>query len=391
MADLETQRSGRSSSSKAKHPGAAKKRHKGKHSKGKLLREVQEIKELLLSEEMPELTCQMEAEVEDEAFYSRRLRNRFKKCVDLRGVTTDSWTEEHDQALDSFASDASVRVLVVYLDPSTGLRVDFSLPAEQVEEQVAYFIRTEEMVIIEENFESMVHFGSLWGRGMEQLLWHLNGVHVPLVTLSKAWPESIKNNYTANLHRFLTNLTDTRFKLEGKTVLYIPMEALLFKPEVAAKDKELVQRMEVVMIHWTRQIKEVINAQKTLETGESSGPLEEITFWRSRCLDLTGISHQLEKPGVSHVQAILQLCKSTYIPAFCKLTKHIQESSLQAQSNLTFLSLLREPCEEMAGLKPPGRGAQTGPRPQTRPLHLDQLQVLQHPRAAHFSLPQGEQ
>ncbi|KAJ8389317.1 hypothetical protein AAFF_G00121820 [Aldrovandia affinis] len=301
-------------------------------------------------EEAPELSSEME--ISEAVTEGSRLRERFKKCVALRGVTGDSWTEENNQALDKFSSDTSIRTLIVYLDPSTGLQVDYTLPAEQVEEQIAYFIRTEEVFIMEENFERVVHYGRLWCRAMEQLLWFLNGVHVPLVTLSIAWPESIKNNYSANLHRFLTNLTDTRFKLEGKTVLYIPMEALQFKPEVAAKDKELVQRMEVVMIHWTRQIKEVLNAQETLEAGESSGPLEEISFWRSRCLDLTGISHQLEKPGVSHVQAILQLCKSTYIPAFCKLTKHIQESSLQAQSNVTFLSLLREPCEELACLKP---------------------------------------
>lgn len=45
-------------------------------------------------------------------------------------MTSESWTEENDQALDSFAWDASVRFLLVYLDPSTGLRVDMSLPAE---------------------------------------------------------------------------------------------------------------------------------------------------------------------------------------------------------------------------------------------------------------------
>ena len=42
------------------------------------------------------------------------------------------------------------------------------------------------------------------------------------------------------------------------------------------------------MIHWTRQIKEVLNAQDALETAESSGPLEEIEFWNNRCIDLSG-------------------------------------------------------------------------------------------------------
>lgn len=37
---------------------------------------------------------------------------------------------------------------------------------------------------------------------------------------------------------------DTRYKLEGHTVLYIPAEAMNMKPEVVFKDKELVQRLE---------------------------------------------------------------------------------------------------------------------------------------------------
>lgn len=37
---------------------------------------------------------------------------------------------------------------------------------------------------------------------------------------------------------------DTRYKLEGHTVLYIPAEAIKMDPEVVVKDKELVQRLE---------------------------------------------------------------------------------------------------------------------------------------------------
>lgn len=37
---------------------------------------------------------------------------------------------------------------------------------------------------------------------------------------------------------------DTRSKMRGRTVLYIPIEALGITPEVAVKDKALVQRLE---------------------------------------------------------------------------------------------------------------------------------------------------
>ena len=54
------------------------------------------------------------------------------------------------------------------------------------------------------------------------------------------------------------------------------------------QDKELVSRMEATMIHWTRQIKEVLSAQEAVETNENAGPLEEIEFWHNRCVDLSG-------------------------------------------------------------------------------------------------------
>ena len=63
--------------------------------------------------------------------------------------------------------------------------------------------------------------------------------------------------------------------------------------EVAAKQKHLVQRLNSTLIHWTRQIKEVVNNHDNAYNAEVSGPLEEIKFWRSRTVDLSGISEQV--------------------------------------------------------------------------------------------------
>ena len=80
------------------------------------------------------------------------------------------------------------------------------------------------------------------------------------------------------------------------------------------------------MIHWTRQIKELLNNQDAHETSENAGPLEEIAFWRGRCNDLLGISDQLDKPGVKQIVSILTLAKSSYVGPFLKLSKLIQVS-----------------------------------------------------------------
>ena len=42
----------------------------------------------------------------------------------------------------------------------------------------------------------------------------------------------------------MANLTDTRYKMQGKTVLYVPNEGSRLSVEEAAKSKEFVQRLE---------------------------------------------------------------------------------------------------------------------------------------------------
>ncbi|KAK2111219.1 Dynein heavy chain 2, axonemal [Saguinus oedipus] len=249
----------------------------------------------------------------------------------------------------------------------------------QTQKQLVYFIRQVPVPITPENFEATVQFGTVRGPYIPALLRLLSGVFAPQIFANTAWPESIRNHFTSHLHRFLACLTDTRYKLEGHTVLYIPAEAMNVKPEVVVKDKELVQRLETSMIHWTWQIKEVLSAQETVETGENLGPLEEIEFWRNRCMDLSGISKQLVKKGVKHIESILHLAKSSYLAPFVKLAQQIQhnhyhpagkislhktelldsmgakdefDGSRQAQSNLTFLSILKEPYQELAFMKP---------------------------------------
>uniref|UniRef100_F1ST22 Dynein axonemal heavy chain 2 n=1 Tax=Sus scrofa TaxID=9823 RepID=F1ST22_PIG len=269
----------------------------------------------------------------------------------LTGLADATWTEEHSATLEHFAQDPSEPILTIFIDPCVGLKLDLGMPV-QTQNQIVYFIRQAPVPITPENFEATVQFGTVRGSYVPALLRLLSGVFAPQIFTNSTWPESIRNHFASHLHRFLACLTDTRYKLEGHTVLYIPTEAVNLKPEAVVKDKELVQRLETAMVHWTRQIKEVLSAQESVETGENLGPLEEIEFWRNRCTDLSGISKQLVKPGVKHIESILRLAKSSYLAPFMKLAQQIQDGSRQAQSNLTFLSILKEPYQELAHMQP---------------------------------------
>ncbi len=60
-----------------------------------------------------------------------------------------------------------------------------------------------------------------------------------------------------------------------------------------------------------------------MESGDSSGPLEEIEFWRARCEDLSGLTTQLDKPGILKVVKIIERAKSSYLAPFKKLSRQI--------------------------------------------------------------------
>ena len=86
----------------------------------------------------------------------------------------------------------------------------------------------------------------------------------------------------------MASLTDRTYQKNGQTVLYMPVEEFTSAKE-AAQDKDLSQRLESIVIHWTRQIKEVVNNQNMVQHAESSGPGDEIEFWHNRTLSLIHI------------------------------------------------------------------------------------------------------
>nr|XP_020476144.1 LOW QUALITY PROTEIN: dynein heavy chain 2, axonemal [Monopterus albus] len=289
--------------------------------------------------------------MEDDSFKTIRLL--FIHCVNIPGVTEELWTEENERALDQFIVDTSVTSMVVYKDIHLGLRVEYSIPLlEQVVERLFFFRRMPGAIITAETFDTAIQFGMVWGDITQTLLHDMTCSHVPPVSLTTHRAKSLMDNYTNNMHCYLASLTDGVYKKADKTVLYIPMEGLQCRPAEASSDKKLVQRMETVIIHWTDQIKELLNAQEITEMWNDCGPLQEITFWKNRSAKLLDISQQLQNPRVRHIQSILQLSKSVYVQHFCKVGMEIQDCYLQAKSNLFYLSILKGPCEDFARLKP---------------------------------------
>ncbi|KAJ1537343.1 Dynein heavy chain 2, axonemal, partial [Nowakowskiella sp. JEL0078] len=283
------------------------------------------------------------------------LIERFKDAISLKNFKKEMWTTYHDIILKEFISNQESTRIIAFIDSTSNLCLQQTVPARKVQE-LMYFLKHNSSSENEnydghDNFENKFQYGKLSGNAMESLLKMMQGVFVPMFLDNKRWPDSVRRDFTNQVHKFMADLTDTAHQIKGHTVLYVPNEDLN-DVEKTSKSKDVVQRLETLMVHWSRQIKEVVNSQHTSETTENSGPLEEIQFWKSRCDDLSGICDQLGRPEVQRISKILELAKSSYVEPFIRLSNLIQEGTVQAADNLKFLSTLNESCTILASAEP---------------------------------------
>jgi hypothetical protein len=66
------------------------------------------------------------------------------------------------------------------------------------------------------------------------------GVYVPKVLKNKTWPDSVKKDFTGQIHKFMAFLTEHTHQAKGNTVLYIPAEEIGDIAD-AAQEKHLVR------------------------------------------------------------------------------------------------------------------------------------------------------
>ena len=258
----------------------------------------------------------------DSAFDKKALAGallRFKQVMSLTNFKENMWTATHEDTALEFFRNSEMSKLIAYIREDI-LVLQNGIPTNVSE--IFYYIKQSNNQITEENFEHVIRYGALSGDAMASLLRLMENVYLPLFSSNQNWPDSLRKEFSSQVHRFMALLTDTTHQLSGHTVLYVPHEDLS-NIEAVAKTKDVVQRLEAVLVHWTRQIKEVINSQHNTELTENSGPLEEIEFWRRRCEDLSGISNQLNRNDVLRIVKVLELAKSSYLEQFTRLSNLI--------------------------------------------------------------------
>ena len=272
--------------------------------------------------------------------------SEIKSRLTLPLHTNDACTEEHHAAVYRFFSAADARLLFAWVADGQ-LALSPTLPGLDAE-ALTFFIR-DAPLYYGDAFEAKVQYGTVQ-RDLVASLYHLmDDIYSPLLVRNPQWPESVRNEFSTGMNRLLSVLTDENNRGKGFTVLYVPNEDLSAPLAELAQSKELVQRLEATVIHWTRQIKDVLNStNQETSSRPNELPLDELDYWCQRVEDLSGISQQLDKPGVGKIEKVLAAAKSTYLLHFTALATQIKEGMSEAQSNSKFLATLKEPCLGLA-------------------------------------------
>lgn len=143
-------------------------------------------------------------------------------------------------------------------------------------------------------------------------------------------------------HSFLAYTYVTIGQVKGKTLLPLPPQDVTNSDRTSSKDKAHI--LETAIIHWQKQIKNVLkqDPENSLKSGAHPLPTTEIEFWRSKSENLNSICVQLNSERIKKVLKFLEQNKSTYTSPFSKLQKEVQIAQKEANENHKYLQTLGE-------------------------------------------------
>jgi dynein heavy chain len=154
------------------------------------------------------------------------------------------------------------------------------------------------------------------------------------------WSDLVSKDLMDKFNGFLAHTYVTIGQVKGRTLLPLPPSDATSSEKSSSKDK--AQTLESALLHWTRQIKNVLkqDPESALKNGNHPDPLTEVSFWREKSENLNSICEQLGSERIKKVLKFLEQNKSTYTGPFSKLQKEVQTARAEANENYKFLQTL---------------------------------------------------
>ena len=216
--------------------------------------------------------------------------------------------------------------------------------------EFCFFLKKKPCRITKKNMQEQIVFDKVDG-SIDKYLLDKMKENLSDRIFSLNWPEGIKNDLISNMHKFLIILNQSYFQELNKVVLYIPRENV--SGSEASKDKELVARLESIMIEWTNQIRDFLSNQDNASNREDFDINEEIAYLESRNSNLAAISDQLENKELTDIVNTLSKTRasSENLKGFKDLKDKILEQKYITSDTHRFLKILKNPCDKIRNSK----------------------------------------
>jgi dynein heavy chain, axonemal len=209
----------------------------------------------------------------------------------LVGVTDESELSSFfsNESVIDFVTGSSPKLIAVVVSPDDSDKV--SLFSDFREDMTGFFLRSDSSPLTRENIDRQVQFGTIGGGSLSftALERMMKGLVDKQISQNSALTDGARNELSGHYHKCMATLTDTIYCGDGKTVLYCPAFDTGISVVDAARNKDMVQIIESIVIRWTQQIKNVVNNAEQAGKSEISGPLDEINNWKVRAQDLLGM------------------------------------------------------------------------------------------------------
>lgn len=205
-----------------------------------------------------------------------------KRMVFLNGIKESDWNDQCHEVIQNWFLDTNHLLLIVYFSPKLILTASLTYPTEPVLE-IVYFLREPNHIFSIDNFHDDVTFGQIDGDVDGTLLLLMDKLYTPIFFHKTDWSDTNRAQFLASIYTFLSHMTALHFKISGLTVLYVPNESLINDLENAAKDIELIQRLETIAEHWIMQLRICLSDSEQVVPYDLMCPRDEYEFWIYRC------------------------------------------------------------------------------------------------------------
>ncbi|CAG9862849.1 unnamed protein product [Phyllotreta striolata] len=280
----------------------------------------------------------------------KKLVSYVKDITMLFGLQDCDWNETNQAVIKNWFQDVSNPVLSIYFQ-GVELKCCIGIPDGPLEIDLMYFMRQDTEPFSVDTFHDKVLYGNVTDNIDGTMLHIVRDIYGPTLFANSKWPDNVRNEFSQKLQMFLAKMTDLHFKLYGLTVLYVPQEVLLTPLNEACNDKELIKRLEGIVVYWTKQIRVGLQDQDQFTPEDLLCPIDEFEFWKCRYENLLGLDFQQKNEGILHICDILHSVQSTYVRQFKTFAGEIMKNIEESKSNIEYLNILVEPCQELYEVK----------------------------------------